>query len=153
MRSSAPALLILTLLAGPVFAGPLKLSQEQLLQFGLGDKIALTEGKTPDGRPLHSGQSADSKLKLEIIGTKAAVQEATFTFAIPPAGEPDPKTETGQGFASNVFPRWYGVTEWYYQVIQDSKTNPTVVMKRDKRILTFKRDDAAGTITLHAIGE
>ncbi|MFD2264200.1 hypothetical protein ACFSM5_14960 [Lacibacterium aquatile] len=152
MSYSAAALLIAALLAHSASAAPLKLSQEQLLQFGLGDKITLTEGKTPDGRPLHSGQSADGKAKLEIIGTKAVVEEATYSFPIPP-DERQPDTETGQGFASNVFPRWYGVTEWYYQVVQESKTNPTVTMKRDKRVLTFKRDDAAGVITLHAVGE
>ena len=43
--------------------------------------------------------------------------------------------------------------EWYAGAIYESREKPVATFKRDNRVLTLKRDDAAGVIILHAAGE
>lgn len=154
MKTPVLALLIATLSVGAALASPLKISEEAILRNGLADKFTLSEGKRADGKPVTSGINADGTTKIEIVGPKAAATEANFSFPIPPEGEfRSPASAMGLHFTVNIFPRWKAAIEWYAGAIYDSKQTPVASFKRDKRILTMKRDDAAGIITLHAAGE
>jgi len=153
VKIPAIALLITALSAGTALAGPLKISQEALLANGLGDKLTLSEAKRADGTAVTAGTNADGKAKIEIVGPKTAATEASFSFPIPAEGERSPTAAMGLNFTTNIFPRWKAAIEWYAGAIYESKQKPVASFKRDNRVLTLKRDDAAGTITLHAAGE
>jgi hypothetical protein len=154
VKTPALALLIAALSAGAACASPLKISQEAILRNGLGDKFTLSDSKRADGKPITSGTNAEGTTKIEIVGPKAAATEANFSFPIPPEGEfRSPASAMGLHFTVNIFPRWKAAIEWYAGAVYDSKQTPVATFKRDNRILTMKRDDTAGLITLHAAGE
>jgi hypothetical protein len=128
-------------------AASLKLSHDQILKYGWADGFQLQPETTPDNRRLANTQRHSW---LETFGPAQNLTGATLRYSLPVSDKPaaeSPHT-LGLAFAANIFPRWYGVTEWYWTAVSDTATKGDVIMVRDGRKLTLHRDTAGSMMML-----